>query len=194
MPKNWNAAYENDDTPWDKGEAAPPLVEFLEAHSIAGRVLVPGCGLGHDVRLLASQGAAALGMDIALTAVRKAQAFPAVADESYVAGDFLDLSIESEGQFEWVFEHTCLCALELDQREDYAAAVAKALQPGGNYLAVFYREVTDYGGDGPPHPISAEAIDALFDARFERVKSFVPKKSYPSRSYGCEEVVWFRKR
>ncbi|MGJ8650630.1 MAG: methyltransferase domain-containing protein [Opitutaceae bacterium] len=194
MSKNWNAAYKNDDIPWDKGVAAPPLAEFLETHSIAGRVLVPGCGLGHDVRLLASQGASALGLDIAPSAVRKAQTIPAVADEGFVAGDFLDLSTEWEGQFDWVVEHTCLCALELDQREDYAASVAKALKPGGNYLAVFYREVADYEGDGPPHPILSEAIDALFGAHFERVESFVPSESYPSRPHGCEEVVWFRKR
>lgn len=194
MPKNWNAAYEDDDIPWDKGVAAPPLAEFLETHSITGRVLVPGCGLGHDVRLLTSQGALALGMDIAPCAVRKAQAFPTVANESYAVGDFLDLSTEWAGQFDWVVEHTCLCALELDQRKEYAASVTKALMPGGNYLAVFYREVSNSNGDGPPYPISVEAIDTLFGAHFEQVKSFVPNKSYPSRPYGSEEVVWFRKR
>lgn len=72
MPKDWNAAYEDDDTPWDKGIAAPPLRAFLAKHPIRGRVLVPGCGLGHDVRLLAEQGASVVGLDIVPKAVRQA--------------------------------------------------------------------------------------------------------------------------
>ncbi len=194
MPKDWNAAYENDDTPWDKGAAAPPLREFLSGHAVSGRVLVPGCGAGHDVRLLAEQGAEVLGMDVASGAVRKASALPSVADECYVCGDFLNLPERYKGEFDWVVEHTCLCALEPSERSAYVESVVRVLRPGGNYLAVFYREVPDYDGDGPPHPISEGEIVALFGGRFERIEAFVPQQSYPSRPCGSEEVVWMRRR
>lgn len=196
MPKDWNAHYENDDTPWDKGEAAPPLVEYLKGHSVAGSVLVPGFGAGHDVRLLAKQGADVLGLEIAEGAVRKAQSFECVADERYVVGDFLNLTDALHGQFDYVFEHTCLCALDLEQRETYAASVNQALKPGGHYLAIFYREVSDYHSeaDGPPHPISEEGIDALFGKQFMTLERFVPTMGYPSRPYGAEEVRLMRKK
>ena len=90
MAKDWNAAYEDENLPWDKGFAAPPLRVFLAGHSIVGRVLVPGCGLGHDVRLLAEQGAQVVGLDIAENAARRAGEFSRVSGERFEAGNFLN--------------------------------------------------------------------------------------------------------
>ncbi|HKK19820.1 MAG TPA: methyltransferase domain-containing protein [Opitutales bacterium] len=194
MPRDWNSAYENGDTPWDKGYAAPPLVEFLERRVIRGRVLVPGCGTGHDVRLLAGQGAEVTGLDIASGALEKAAAFPKTGDESYQPGDFLNLEAGFHGAFDWVVEHTCLCAIDPTEREAYALSLRSTLKPGGQFLAIFFREVSDYKGDGPPHPISPEEIERLFARDFERLESFVPRKTYPSRPVGCEEVRWMRRR
>ncbi len=193
MPTDWIAAYENEDTPWDKGEAAPPLREFLKTHRVQGSVLVPGCGAGHDVRLLAGQGAEVLGLDLAPGAARLARSFEPVANERYEVGDFLNLPEHLHGQFDYVCEHTCLCALEPELREAYAASVRQVLKPGGHYLAVFYRVVSDYDGDGPPHPISAEQIEALFGQDFALVERFVPTMRYSSRPLGAEEVRLLRK-
>jgi SAM-dependent methyltransferase len=194
MTKDWNAAYEADETPWDKGFAAPPLRAFLETHPIRGRVLVPGCGLGHDVRLLAQQGASVVGLDIVPKAVRKAQAVASVGDERFEVADFLNLAEHYYGQFDVVVEHTCLCALDPTQREAYVRAVLQALKPGGHYLAVFFREVKDYRKGGPPHPITADQIEALFSNDFDTLESSVPQQSYPCRPLGSEEVRWMRKR
>jgi len=194
MAKDWNVAYEQGDMPWDKGEAAPPLRAFLKRSPIEGHVLVPGCGLGHDVRLLAKQGAVTVGLEIASDAVRRAQAIPANKDASFELGDFLNLPDRHHRQFDYVVEHTCLCALDREQRASYAQSVRLALKPGGLYLAIFYREVKDYDGDGPPHPISAEEIEDLFRADFEMVEREVPQETYFSRPVGCEEVCLMRKR
>ena len=72
----WDQRYQENDTPWDRGEPAPPLVEYLEDNRLRGRVLVPGCGPGHDARFLASHGCDVLGVDIAQLALQKAKAFP----------------------------------------------------------------------------------------------------------------------
>lgn len=192
--KDWNAAYESGETPWDKGVAAPPLCEFLESHSLTGRALLPGCGLGYDVRLLAAHGMTAVGMDLAPAAIAAAVARRAGPRDSYELGDFLQLPSHHHAQYDWVVEHTCLCALDPDLRPAYVDSVAQALKPGGNFLAVFFRVVSDYNGDGPPHPISEEEIAALLDERFERVEAFMPQQSYPSRPTGSEQVVWMTKR
>src|SRR5690242_3179241 len=54
----WEARYQSKDMPWEKGEASPGLVDFLEAHPglPRGKVCVPGCGTGHDVRAWANAG------------------------------------------------------------------------------------------------------------------------------------------
>ncbi|MEM8867779.1 MAG: methyltransferase [Verrucomicrobiota bacterium] len=189
MPKDWNDAYLNENTPWDKGYAAPPLAAYLETRSIAGRVLVPGCGTGHDVRLLTVHGAEVTGLDIAQSALTKAETFPLMGNERYEMGDFLDLDPKYLGQFDYVFEHTCLCAIDPELRAAYAEAVPKALAPGGRFLAIFFRKVRDYDGEGPPFPISEDEIETLFGENFDRVESHVPEQTYPSRPVGCEEVV-----
>ena len=194
MARDWNQAYESGDTPWDKGRAAPPLVAFLETRRIAGRVLVPGCGTGHDVRALSAQGAEVTGLDLAPLALERARNHPPAGTERYLEGDFLELPDELRGAFDWVVEHTCLCALEPDDRARYARSVHAALRPCGHYLAIFYRHIEDYTGDGPPHPITASGIETLFGAQFETLESFVPAESYESRPAGSEEVRLMRRR
>ncbi len=55
---DWESLYQIGDTRWDKGRPAPGLVEFLarEPRIPRGRVLVPGCGRGHDAVAWASAG------------------------------------------------------------------------------------------------------------------------------------------
>lgn len=192
--KDWDGAYAAENTPWDKGFAAPPLQEFLSSHSVSGRVLVPGCGTGHDVRLLAKQGARVVGLDIAPKALEKARRSTPVAEEVYEISDFLNLPEAFHSGFDWVFEHTCLCAIDPGSRRRYAEAVKQALKPGGNYLAIFFKDVPDYDEDGPPYPISNQELDALFASSFETVRSFQPTMTYPSRPVGCEELRWLRLR
>ncbi|MCH8476167.1 MAG: TPMT family class I SAM-dependent methyltransferase [Opitutales bacterium] len=192
MSRDWNKAYAEEDTPWDKGYAAPPLMEFLERQRVNGRVLVPGCGTGHDVRALSAQGAEVLGLDIAPGALAKANAFPRAGQEFYELGDFLNLAAGHHSAYDWVFEHTCLCALAPGDRQAYIDAVKKALKPGGYYLAIFFREVDDYTGEEPPHPISSTESKALLSDDFALKESFVPQQTYPGRPIGAEEVSWYQ--
>ena len=52
--KDWDQAYRDEDTPWNKGKTAPPLMERVNQNEIDGEVLVLGCGEGHEVRFLAN--------------------------------------------------------------------------------------------------------------------------------------------
>src|SRR5512134_995590 len=69
---NWDARYAHRDTPWDKGMAHPALVRFVTAHPLEGRILVPGCGTGHDVRAIATPSNYPVGLDISERAIRTA--------------------------------------------------------------------------------------------------------------------------
>ncbi|KAI6819559.1 hypothetical protein KC332_g2389 [Hortaea werneckii] len=90
----WNAMWEQNVTPWDRGEPSPALVDTLQyklpqieassfqdtssnkAHHQPTRrkkALVPGCGRGYDVLLLASYGYDAYGLDTSTLAIQGAQ-------------------------------------------------------------------------------------------------------------------------
>lgn len=186
----WDSRYRQEDIPWDKGDGAPPLAEFLAESSFGGRVLVPGCGYGHDVRLLARHGASSVGLDLSPSALTKARGFEPVGNEEYVSGDFFRLDEALRGTFEGVFEHTCFCAIHPSMRGDYVKAVAGALKEGGKLLAIFFVKIED--PDGPPYPVSSEEIDGLFDPLFETEKQWTPSKSFPGRE-GREQMRLMRK-
>ena len=182
MPTDWEERYRTGETPWDKGAAHPALMAFLKSQPVHGRVLVPGCGLGHDVRALAATADEVIGLDIAPAAVRAAKAQPAIGGERYVQGDLFALPKAMRGSFDWVFEHTCFCAIDPSLRADYVTAVAGALKPGGHLLAVFYLDPgLDPGESGPPFGTSKAELDALFGARFSLVKEWQPSATYAGR-------------
>ncbi|HEX7261278.1 MAG TPA: methyltransferase domain-containing protein, partial [Luteolibacter sp.] len=159
MP-DWEDRYQKGDMPWEKGEAAPPLLELLDQLAAdawgGGPVVVPGCGLGHDVRALAGRGIPAVGVDISPTAVTRAREFPRVGGEIYEAGDFLDPAWRDGRMFAAVWEHTCFCAIDPADRGRYAEAVAAVLPEGGLLAGVFYLKPYDPGEEacGPPYEVT----------------------------------------
>lgn len=192
-PVDWEERYQSGDTPWEKAAPAPPLLEWLAAHEIRGRVLVPGCGSGHDVRALARAGADPVGIDIAPSAITRAESFPRAGTERYRVENFFALPPELVGQFDWVFEHTCFCAIDPDLRTSYAAAAAAALKPGGHLLAIFYLDPGPRDYEGPPYGVTPEDLDAFFAPHFEAIGEAVPTQAYPGRE-GRELVRVLRHR
>jgi len=166
---DWEAAYQSAVTPWDKGRAHPALLRWLGSHAMVGRILVPGCGSGHDVRALSTNPLAeVVGLDLAPSSALAAAKHPRTGGERYLTGNFLEGN-SPEGAFDWIFEHTCFCAINPACRPAYAKAAATALRPGGCLLAVFYRNPSHGGDDGPPYGCSMPEIDRLFGPWFEAV-------------------------
>jgi SAM-dependent methyltransferase len=183
---DWDRRYQTGDTPWEKGAPAPPLLEWLQIRGpLHGKILVPGCGYGHDVRAIAAAAADAkvTGIDISPLAIDRARQYPVVGQEVYQIGDFFNPRQEDLGQFQWAFEHTCFCAINPERRLDYVRAIAGALQAGGFLLAIFYLNPWDLGEEppegGPPFGVSIAELDRLFDPVFDRLEVLHPRSSYP---------------
>ena len=190
MTTDWDACYRANDTPWDKGAPAPPLLEWLEqpGHRFDGDVVVPGCGLGHDVRAIAATGQArqVCGLDFSPAALAKARQCSPASVESYVEANLFTLPPELCGRFDWVFEHTCFCAIDPSRRTEYVRAVAQALRAGGHLLAVFYLRPWEDGkpmppGGGPPFGAAVPELDALFAGQFNLLEEATPTRAYPGR-------------
>lgn len=192
---DWNARYAAGDTPWEKGAPAPPLLEWLEQRrsqgperGLNGHVLVPGCGSGHDARALAAAhpSARVVGLDLAPAALEQARSYPKMGNEAYLLGDFLALPAALRGRYDWIFEHTCFCAIDPARRADYVAAAAAALRPSGRLLAIFYLDPWNAGeplppGGGPPFGVSVSELDALFAPAFRLVEERRPTRAFPGR-------------
>ncbi|MFM8719065.1 MAG: methyltransferase domain-containing protein [Chthoniobacterales bacterium] len=170
---DWNARYAEGDTPWDKGSAHPVLSGSLTRGLLAGRILVPGCGTGHDARALAADGLDVTGLDISPLALEAAKSGPG--NVEFVLGNLFELSPDFASAFDGVFEHTCFCAIDPARRADYVRAIASVLKPGGRLLAVFFLDPGN-DGDGPPFGCTRDEIEALFRPFFRvvREESVIP--------------------
>ncbi len=188
----WEERYQAHDMPWEKGEASPGLVDFLAANKELppGRVAVPGCGTGHDVRAWAAAGFEVSGFDLAPSAIALAKAKTVAAGlpaEFYLA-DFLHEV--PPVKFDWLFEHTLFCAIKPSERGEYVRAVERWLVPGGNYLAVNYLVPPDR--EGPPFPTTRKEQWQRFSPNFELVAEWVPR-SFTNRT-GLEIMFWWRRK
>ena len=178
---DWEAAYLRGDTPWEKGKAHPALVDLLtESDSIAGEILVPGCGFGYDVRALSASANHVIGIDVAQFAIDKARSFPKIARERYLLADLFALPTEFDCKFDAVFEHTCFCAIEPEMRANYVETISRVLKPAGKMIAIFFLN-PDHDEDGPPYGVSRAELDALFGAQFFLEKEWIPRRTYESR-------------
>jgi SAM-dependent methyltransferase len=188
---DWEARYQSGDMPWEKGEPAPGLVDFLagQVELPRGLVAVPGCGTGHDVRAWARAGFEAWGIDVAPSAIQRSEQRTAEAGlkARFVLGDFL--ADPPPQTFDWLFEHTCFCAIPLSRRDDYLQAVLRWLKPEGQFLGVHYMLSP---GDGPPFGVTQQELWERFSPHFELKQGWVPR-SYPNRT-GLELMLWWKRK
>jgi len=194
MSTDWEARYLSGDTPWEKGAPSPGLLEYIENNPpILGDVLVVGCGFGHDVRAISSPENEVIGLDLAPSAIQGARDYPKVANESYELGDLFELSPDLHGSFDWIWEHTCFCAIDPSTRRQYVQSAADALRSGGHLLAIFYMNPRDPKAGTPPFGTSKSELDGLFGKKFELLKEWQPTRAYAGRE-GRELMRLLRKR
>ena len=192
---DWEQHYLEGQMPWNKGKPSPPIQEWVIHHQPRGRALVPGCGVGHEVAMLIEQGVDAFGLDLSPTAIEMARAAYPTHSDRFVAGDLFAMPADWQISFDFVFEHTCLCALPPELRSDYEKAVHGVLKPGGLLVGIwFINPDMDPGESGPPFGIPVPELGALFaESRWEIVKDVVPEVGHDGR-VGRERLRVLRKR
>ena len=157
---HWEEKYQANTIPWDRGGSSPALHRWLEADALSqGRILVPGCGHGHEALELARHGLLVTALDIAPTALKHLETELAAAGLSAerVCADALNW--RPDKPFDAIYEQTCLCALQPDQWPDYERQLFAWLRPGGHLYALFMQTGRE---GGPPFHCDLADMRALF--------------------------------
>lgn len=184
----WRARYQANETAWDLGEAAPPLMRLARTLP-RGRALVVGCGTGHEVLELARMGFEVVGLDIAPEAVALTRERCVGTSGTAVEGDVFALP-GALGPFDLWVEHTCFCAIDPARRDDYVAAAAATVKPEGTLLGLFYAHGR---AGGPPFTTDAAEVRRRFDSAFSVEELEVAPDSHPRRK-GEELLGRFTRR
>lgn len=176
----WEERYQNQSTPWDLGQPAPPFRRLLETRQgefPVGQVAVVGSGKGHDAALFGQAGYTVTGLDYAPSAIKTAsETYGQLATFQQV--DLFQLPSKLIAQFDYVIEHTCFCAILPQQRPDYVNAVARLLKPKGKLIGLFFAHHED---GGPPFKTDLMELQAIFSSQFEFLEATIPPDSIPER-------------
>lgn len=192
-PDFWERIYRSGNTLWDLGAPTPALSRVLrEGRFARGAVFVPGAGHGHDAREFARHGFSVTAADFAAEAIQwmRDLADPA-APVTIMQADLFALPEALDGQFDYIYDSMCFCAIDPLQRSSYIDTVARLLKPGGAYIALAFPLGSHRGG--PPYAIHADAFVFMCRARGLALASREqPPDSVPAHR-GCEELFVFRK-
>ena len=181
-PQFWEDVYARGGDGWELGAPAPPLADFFATARLDGqRVAVPGCGRGHDVRLLASLGYDAVGFDFSPAALAAARG---LAEREGSAARFEQRDVFTLGRdlphaFDGAWEYTCFCAIDPARRAEYVASLAGAIRPGGWLLGCFFPLRGNPAG--PPFPVSMDEVRRVLQPAFRIERAFAPLRSARGR-------------
>lgn len=170
----WDERFAAGFTPWDAGAPAPVLLRWLAAlgPGQGRRVLVPGCGSGHEVAALDAAGFAVTAIDYSAQAVAQARRVlgEALASRYLHHADFFEREAGwAAGGFDLIFERALLAALPPQHWRDWAARVADLLPAGGVLAGLFVIDpavAAQSPRRGPPFAAALPELHELLDRHF----------------------------
>jgi thiopurine S-methyltransferase len=124
----------------DRAARAAPRIQLVVA-----LVMVPGCGRGHEARLLAELGFSVVGVDSSGEALRQARELYGTQQPGlrWLQADLFDAEALAAGglgpgSLAGVLEHTSFCAIDPSRRQDWLDTMARLLAPQGWLLGLFW--------------------------------------------------------
>lgn len=177
----WDQVYHDEGNPgWNLGQPAEALKDMLPRLKLPkSRVLVLGCGEGHDAALFAQAGHVVTGVDFSKEGLQRAQQqYGDLPGLSFVHEDIFKLDPRFHRAFDIVFEHTCYCAIPPERRRDLVKTWKQCLHEQGQLMGVFF---TMYKKQGPPYGGSEWELRERLKSSFQFVFWGRWQKSIPSR-------------
>ncbi len=165
--EHWQSHYESGELPWDLGKVSPAFVHLLEQNILLpGKLIVPGCGQGHEVIFFVGNGFEVTAVDIAPGAVDllKNALRKQGLNAEVINQDFFKLKENYNETFDYMLEQTFFCAIHPLQRSLYVETSHRILKPGGKIFGLFY-ETGEAGG--PPFNTTELDVREFFAPRFK---------------------------
>lgn len=137
----WTNVYHEEKNPgWNLGAPAEALSDMLPRLRLRrSRVLVAGCGEGHDAAFFAREGHFVTAVDVSPEAIRRARAqYGSIGNLQFLEADLFAMGPEHDAAYDIIFEHTCFCAINPARRGELTQRWWRWLAPGGHLMGVFF--------------------------------------------------------
>lgn len=186
----WNNRYLEHNTPWDIGQASPPLKKYLDNLSDKTlRILIPGAGSAYEAIYAHQQGFSNVFVcDWASTAFfnlkRQAPDFP---DNHLLIEDFFKLEL----QVDLVLEQTFFSAIDPSQRNEYARKVIELLSSEGKLAGLLFAH--PFEQQSPPFGGTKESYQRIFSPYFHILQMKISEDSVKPRA-GRELFIELQKQ
>lgn len=187
MPEFWTERFEQNYMPWDNGDVPEAMRKFVERAPQPLVTLIPGCGAGYEVALLAESGWNVTAIDFSQAAVTTAQRILGRWADRVVHADFF--SYTPPTPINLIYERAFFCALPPQMRTSVVARWAELLQPSGLLAGYFY---FDDAPKGPPFGILPAELDMLLEPFFKRIEDQPVSNSLPVFAGKERWQVWCR--
>ena len=192
-PDFWEACYHTGEDQWDLG-GPTPLFERVVQELEPGRICIIGCGRGWDAVTFARAGVTVTAIDFAETAVLAARrnALEAGVEVSVLKEDLFNLPDELHGQFDYLLEYVCFCAVSPSRRFEYDRVAWQLLRPGGMLLGLYLPLDKPLAEGGPPWGVTISELHQLFSLHWHLDREETPVDSIDPRR-GREVLQYWRK-
>lgn len=189
----WTQIYHQEGNPgWNLGQPAEALKDMLPRIKLPkSRVLVLGCGEGHDAALFAQAGHVVTALDFSEEAIARAKKnYGHLPGLHFLRQDIFKLDQSYQKAFDLVFEHTCYCAIEPSRRQELVKVWKQVLHDQGQLMGIFF---TMYKKQGPPYGSSEWELRQRLKDAFQFIFWGRWQKSLPARQ-GKELFIYAQKR
>jgi SAM-dependent methyltransferase len=144
----------------DAGGVPAQLLDWLKT-AAPRKVLIPGCGIGYEVRAFVEHRHDVTAIEFSDAAIEAAKRELGTLADRLKKADFFSFATAS---FDLIYERAFLCALPRGKWPQWAARVGDLLHAGGQLAGFFY---FDDNERGPPFGISPARLDELLSPAFE---------------------------
>lgn len=189
----WNEKYLNREDNWELNHPTQVFVDLINSPLglDKGKLLVLGCGSGHDAILFAENGFEVTANDFSSQAISRARKNAEIKKIKieFVQKNLFDLGELFPEKFDFVLEYTTYCAIDPSRRIEYRDVVHKVLKKMGLFIALFF-PLENKAGHNPPFSVDVIETYRVFQEKFKLKYFEKPKSSVKPRLNNEVLIIW----
>ncbi len=190
----WEDIYKKNDIGWDLN-GPTPIFKQVAKKLKPGKIIILGCGRGHDAITFARLGFEVTAVDFAPSAIKYLTNLcnHNRLEANIIQNDIFLLDESFNSYFDYVIEQTCFCAIDPKRRKEYEKLVYRLLNCSGRLIGVWYLLSKVNADGGPPWGVSIPSLKETFKEDWIIIEESFSNLSVERRRHR-EKLIIFQKK